>query len=45
MGCTEPTSDNEKIEDVREISTHPSPSQLQEKFKVTCVFWITGWGV
>ena len=38
MGCTGPNSDVIGIEDVREISKHPSISQLQEKFRVPCVF-------
>ena len=45
MGCTVPTIYETVIEYVREIFTHPSPSKLQEKFKVTCIFRSTVWGV
>ena len=45
VGCTGPTSDDAGIEDVREISTHPSRSQPQEKFRVPCVFRSMGWKV
>ena len=45
MGCTGPTRDYAVIEDVSEISTHPSSSQLQEKFRVPCAFRSTVWGV
>ena len=45
VGCTGPTSYDAGIKDLREISTHPSPSQLKEKFRLLCVFQSTGWGV
>ena len=45
VGCTVPTIYDTGMEDVREISTHPSPSQLQEKFRVPCVLRRMGWGV
>ena len=38
VGCTGPTSYDAGIEHIMEISTHPSPSQLQEKFRLPCVF-------
>ena len=45
MGYTGPNRYDAGIEDVREISTHPSPSKLQEKFRVPCVCRRTSWGV
>ena len=45
VGYTWPTRDDSGMEEVGDISTHPSSSQLQERFRVPCVFRITGWGV
>ena len=45
VGCTGPTSNDSGMEEVRNISTHPSHSQLQERYRVPCVFRSTGWGV
>ena len=45
MGCIEPTSDDAGMEYIREIYTHPLPSQLQERLRVLCIFRSTGWGV
>ena len=45
VGCTGPTSNDAGIEGVRDIYTHPSPSQLQKRFGLPCIFRSTGWGV
>ena len=42
VGCTGPTSDDTGMDDVRDIYTHPSPSQLKEKFIVPCFLRRTG---
>ena len=43
--CIGPTRNYLGMEEVRYISTHPSSSQPQERFRVTFVFWSTGWGI
>ena len=43
--CTGKSRNYSEMEEVRYISTHPSPSQLQERFRVPCVFQRNGWGV
>ena len=45
VGFKGPTRDDTGIEYVREIYTYPSPSQIQEKFRVPCVFRSSDWGV
>ena len=45
MGCTGPSINDAGIQNIRNIFTHPLPSQLQEKFVVPFVLWSTGWGV
>ena len=42
--CTGKSRNYSGMEEVRDIPTHPSPSQLQERFRVPCVFRSTGWG-
>ena len=43
--CIGSTNVDAGIEDVREISTHPSPLQLQDRFIVQCILQSNGWGV
>ena len=45
IGCTGLTSNDSVMEEVRDISTDPSHSQLQDIFRVPGVFHSTCWGV
>ena len=45
VGCAVTTSNDAGMGDVREISTHPSSSQLQDRFRRPCVSRRTGWWV
>ena len=44
-GCAPPGQETAVIYGVREIEVYLSPAQLQDSFRVPCVFINTGWGI